>query len=273
MNKEVFSINFIRGSFCFFLSLVSQFIIGSFIWSLCNNIDYFHEEKKLNLSLIVPIEEQQIQEPQKEILHMEEIEDNEIKPVEMTLDKILPVDPFEETRLMEEPVIPKPEPAPIKKKKEIRKEAPKIVKPELKEVAVESVKPQQETVIETKQVSIQEPVKVEEKKQVPKTVSKPVLTKSQMNENSKYLSKVMKIFEKNKVYPSNARAMHIEGKIIVSFCIDKDGKTNNVSAKTKNPKILATAAEELVRNSRLPAPPSHWDVSAKIELPITYKLR
>ena len=94
-----------------------------------------------------------------------------------------------------------------------------------------------------------------------------------MNENSKYLSKVMKIFDKNKNYPSNARAMHIEGKIIVSFSISKDGKTNNVSAKTKDPRVLASAAEELVRKSRLPAPPSHWDVSAKIELPITYKLK
>ena len=83
----------------------------------------------------------------------------------------------------------------------------------------------------------------------------------------------MKVFEKNKVYPSSARRSYKEGKIVVSFCIDKNGRTGNVKAKTTEPKVLAEAAEELVKKSVLPPPPAHWDSSAKIELPITYKLR
>ena len=273
MSKTVLSLGFIKCSFCLLLSFLTQFTIGSFIWTLCNNININRNEKKLNVSLMIPLlEEEQHQELPKELLHMPEIEETEIKPLEMTMDEILPLDQFEEPRIMEEPVIPKIEPpAPKKKKKEIRKEAPKIVKPEIKEVFVETSKPIQENIVEPKQVSIPAPVK--EKKQIPTASPKPTLTKSQQNENSKYLSKVMKIFEKNKVYPKNARAMHIEGKIIISFRIDKDGKTSDVSAKTKEPKILANAAEELVRKSKLPPPPSHWDTSSKIELPISYKLR
>lgn len=274
MMKEVSKISdIIKVVFCFLISFVSQFVIGSFIWSLCNNIDYYPNEKKINLSLIIPLEEQQTQELPKEILHLPELEQNELKPLEMTVDEILPIDPFEQPRLMEEPVVPKIEKTPPKKKKEIRKEAPKIVKEEIKEVAVETTKPTQEVVVESKPVSLPVSVQVNEQKQIPSVVPKPILSKSQLNENSKYLSKVMKIFEKNKLYPNNARAMHIEGKIIVSFCIDKTGKTSSIAAKTKNPKVLSEAAEDLVRKSKLPAPPSHWDSSAHIELPITYKLR
>ena len=276
MSKTVSSLGFIKCSFCLLLSFLTQFTIGSFIWTLCSNISINRNEKKLNVSLMIPLieekEEQQYQDLPKELLHMPEIEETEIKPLEMSIDEILPLDQFEEPRIMEEPVIPKIEPpAPKKKKKEIRKEAPKIVKPEMKEVFVETSKPIQGNILEPKQVSIPAPVK--EKKLIPTASPKPVLTKSQQNENSKYLSKVMKIFEKNKVYPKNARAMHVEGKIIISFRIDKDGKTSDVSAKTKEPKVLANAAEELVRKSELPTPPSHWDTKTKIELPISYKLR
>ena len=257
-----------------FLSMTIQLLIGSAIWQLCNNIEKTRNENKLNLDLMVPVEpEEKIEHnlPQ-EVLHLPEMEDVKLEAVEMTVDEILPVDPFEIPRLMEEPVIPKIEPAP-KKKKEVRKEAPKIIKPEKKEVLVECIKKPEEVVTKEIPVSITTPVPVEEKKQVAQTPSKPVLTKAQLNENSKYLAKVMKIFEKNKVYPTNARATHVEGKIIVSFCIDMNGNTNNVVAKTTNPKVLANAAEELVRKSRLPVPPKHWETSARIELPITYKLR
>ena len=272
MNSEALDIKTQHSFFYLILSFLIQFCIGSSIWTLCSNISNERLEKKLNISLIIPEEEQIQQKPPQEIVHLPEIDENEIKPVEMTVEEIIPVDPFEQPRIMEMPEIPKEKPLPKKEKKVIRKDAPKIVEPQKEEKPVIE-QPRTEVVKPVEPVSIQAPLPVKEKKQIQTTVSKPVLTKAQVNENSKYLAKVMKIFEKNKVYPSDARVRHLEGKIIVSFCIDKNGNTSSIKAKTANPKILADAAVELVKKSKLPPPPSHWDVSAHIELPITYKLR
>ncbi len=263
----------IQNSFIFFaLSVFIQFGIGASIWNLCSSINTNKAEKKLNVSLILPVEEQIQPEINKEVLQKPEIDESEIKPIEMTLDEILPVDPFEQPRIMEIPKIPKEKPLPKKEKKIIRKEAPKIVEPD-KKVVQEVTEAKTEVVQPVKEVSITSPIPVKEKKQTPAVVSKPVLTKAQIDENSKYLAKVMKVFEKNKVYPSSARRSYKEGRIIVSFCINENGRTSKVKAKTAEPKVLAEAAEELVRKSVLPIPPKHWDFSAKVELPITYKLR
>ena len=272
MNTNRANINLQNTLVYFALSVFIQFAIGASIWNLCNSINANKTEKQINVSLILPMEEQIQLELNKELLQKPEIEENEIKPIEMTLDEILPVDPFEQPRLMEIPEIPKEKPLPKKEKKQIRKEAPKIVEPEKKEVQ-EVTETKSEVVQPVEEVSVTAPTPVKEKKQVQTTVSKPILTKAQVNENSKYLAKVMKIFEKNKVYPSDARLRHLEGKIVVSFCIDKNGNTSSIKAKTANPKILAEAAVELVKKSKLPPPPSHWDISSHIELPITYKLR
>ena len=254
------------------ISFLMQFFIGSSIWTLCSSINTDRIEKKLNISLVIPDEEQIAQKMPQEITHLPEIEEQEIKQVEMTVDDIIPVDPFEQPRLMEIPEIPKEKPLPKKEKKKKRKEAPKIIEPKKEEIPV--VDEQKVNVTQpVKPVSVQTTIPEKEKKQVITAISKPVITKAQINENSKYLAKVMKIFEKNKVYPSDARFRHIEGKIVVSFCIDKNGNTSNIKAKTVKPKILADAAVELVKKSKLPAPPAHWEVSAHIELPITYKLR
>lgn len=272
MNSDVVNIKTYHSFFYFILSFLIQFCIGSTIWTLCSRVDSDRLEKKLNISLIIPEEEQIEQKPLQEIVHLPEIEENEIKPVEMTVDEIMPVDPFEQPRIMEMPEIPKEKPLPKKEKKVIRKEAPKIVEPKKEEKTVVE-QPKTEVVKPVETVSIQAPLPVKEKKQTPAIVSKPVLTKAQIDENSKYLAKVMKVFEKNKVYPSSARRNNKEGRIIVSFCIDENGRTSKVKAKTAEPKVLAEAAEDLVRKSVLPFPPKHWDFSAKVELPITYKLR
>jgi TonB family protein len=272
MNSEAINIKTQHSFFYLILSFLIQFSIGSSIWSLCSSVNTDRVEKKLNVLLIQPQEEQKEPIIKQEIIHLPEIEEKEINPIEMTIDEIVPVDPFEQPRIMEMPEIPKEKPLPKKEKKVVRKEAPKIVEPKKEERPV-TEQTKTEVAKQVEPVSVQTPVPVKEKKQVHPVVTKPVLTKSQINENSKYLAKVMKIFEKNKIYPSDARVRHIEGKIVVSFCIDKNGNTSSIKAKTTNPKILADAAVELVKKSKLPPPPSHWDVSAHIELPITYKLR
>ena len=94
-----------------------------------------------------------------------------------------------------------------------------------------------------------------------------------MNENSKYLAKVMKILEKGKKYSEEARRRNLEGKIIVSFSITREGKTERVKAKTLVPKELADSAEKLIRDAKLPAPPSSWPVGSLVEIPISYKIK
>ncbi len=272
MNSEAINIKTQHSFFYLVLSFLIQFCIGASIWTLCNSITTERLEKKLNVSLIIPEDEHKEQIIKQEIIHLPEIEENEINPVEMSIDEIIPVDPFEQPRIMEMPEIPKEKSLPKKEKKQIRKEAPKIIEPKKEEKPLVE-QPKTEIVKPVESVSVQTPLPVKEKKQAPTVVTKPILTKAQVNENSKYLAKVMKIFEKNKVYPSDARVRHVEGKIVVSFCIDKNGKTSSIKAKTVNPKILADAAVDLVKKSKLPPPPAHWDVSAHIELPITYKLR
>jgi outer membrane biosynthesis protein TonB len=272
MNSDLHNFELKNRLLFFLISLFMQFFIGSTIWKLCSITNKVRDEKTLNISLIMPVGDEIKQELPKDIIHLPELDNNEIIQKEMSVEEIIPDNPFEMPRLMEEPVIPKIEPTPKKKKKEIRKEAPKIVKQEVKEVFEETTKPN-EVVEETKPVTITTSVTIEKKQQISTTQPRPVLTKAQINENSKYLSKVMKIFEKNRVYPKNARFSHTEGKIIVSFCIDKNGNTSKVVAKTKEPKILSLAAEELVKKSKLPPPPAHWETSSHIELPITYKLR
>ncbi|MBQ2593119.1 MAG: energy transducer TonB [Candidatus Riflebacteria bacterium] len=272
MNSEAINIKTQHSFFYLVLSFLIQFCIGASIWTLCNSINTERLEKKLNVSLIIPEDEHKEQIIKQEIIHLPEIEENEINPVEMSIDEIIPVDPFEQPRIMEMPEIPKEKSLPKKEKKQIRKEAPKIIEPKKEEKPLVE-QPKTEIVKPVESISVQTPLPVKEKKQAPTVVTKPILTKAQVNENSKYLAKVMKIFEKNKVYPSDARVRHVEGKIVVSFCIDKNGKTSSIKAKTVNPKILADAAVDLVKKSKLPPPPAHWDVSAHIELPITYKLR
>ena len=251
-----------------------QLCLGAFIWELCTNINNRREENKLNLALIVPIEEEVVQETIKEVMLLPEPEPQEMQPNEMALDEIIPIDPFEQPMIIEKPVIPKEEPKPQKKPKAIRKDSPKIVKEEKKEEIVEELPKHSDQVInETKSVSLPTEQHQKEAKPIPvKRISKP-LTQRQQNENSKYLAKIMKIFEKNKVYPVNARFNHIEGKILISFCIDESGKTSKITVITKNPAILADAAEEIVKKAKLPPPPKHWDIKNRIELPINYNLR
>ncbi len=265
----------IKNKFFFLiLSVFIQLFLGAFVWKFCTNVNSNKEENKLNLSLIVPLEEEVVKEPIREILHLPEQDNTEIKPIEMSLEEIIPIDPFNKPMINEMSEIPKLEPIQKNKKKEIRKEAPKIIKEEKKEEIIEVASNSSSIdYVKTETVSVPIEIPVKKEKQIPVKQTVKTLTKAQQNETSKYLSKIMKIFEKNKKYPDKARVNHIEGKILVSFCIDNSGRTSNVKANTQEPSILAKAAEELVKKSVLLNPPKHWNINSRIELPIIYKLK
>ena len=114
MNSEAINIKTQHSFFYLVLSFLIQFCIGASIWTLCNSINTERLEKKLNVSLIIPEDEHKEQIIKQEIIHLPEIEENEINPVEMSIDEIIPVDPFEQPRIMEMPEIPKEYRAKIK---------------------------------------------------------------------------------------------------------------------------------------------------------------
>lgn len=256
---------FIRGSASFFLGLLAQFLVCTMLWQFCCCNEKNLENKRLNVQLILPVDE--IEEPlDRKSLFKDEEENLEMLQTLQEPELIIPDDPFEQQPIMEKPVIPETPKPEIKKKK--------IVKQETKKVEIVNPEPKPVEITET-QPAIPVPQEVKKVQTEPKTAAapKPVLTKAQINENSKYLSRVMKIFEKNKKYPENARRRHLEAKIIVAFAITKDGRTENVKARTATPKELADAAEQLIKDAKLPTPPSCWPIGASVEIPISYKIK
>lgn len=233
---------------------------------MCSETGVTPDNKLLNIVLSNPIQEPKLEESKELINLPEEKIDFVGEPIDFQSDEILPDNPFLNEKQEEKPVIPEKI---IKKEKKKEKPTEKVI-PLKKEL----VMPEVVTSVKDS-TKIERPETAENKNTAVEQVStsKTVLTKEQQDENSKYLAKVLKIFEKNKKYPSEARKRNLQGKIIVAFSIGTDGTTSNVVAKTVTPEQLANAAEELVRKTKLPSPPEHWKSSAIIELPIVYKLR
>lgn len=249
------------------LSFSAQFIVCTLIWKFCYGNDINVHSRQMNVQLILPVDEVDEFTIQKKSIEPEEVQLEMIQKLHET-EQIIPENPFETPLKMEKPVI-------IEKKKPEVKEKPVARKPEEKKVIDKPVEPLKDIVAEVKTVvPVGQPseMPVEEKRQ---TVSapKPVLTKAQMNENSKYLAKVMKILEKGKKYSEEARRRNLEGKIIVSFSITREGKTERVKAKTLVPKELADSTEKLIRDAKLPTPPASWPIGSLVEIPISYKIK
>lgn len=271
MSKSMESSNLIISPISFFssftLALGLQFFLCVSIWHFCGSINNFPEIKKLNLSLISPSPEEIPMIVENNIIVKEEnFIEPIIEPTALEIEKVLPEDPFEVPMKMDIPVIPKPVEKKIPKPKPVAKKI-EVPKPKVVETVSENIEIKEQLQVPSSMVS-----KAESSERAVSN-AKVILTKSQLDENSKYLTKVMAIFSKNKTYPPEARRQHMEGKIMISFAISKDGRTERVKAKTSQPKLLVTAAEELIKNSKLPKPPKSWLFDYIIEIPISYKLR
>lgn len=264
-----------RAILSFVVSITCLLFICDRLWVFCHS-NNTRQEKRICIELVIPSEEALTEEvpmeENKPVIKMPDIElemlQSNMEPEEISVDN-----PFEKPMILEKPVIVE-----TPKKKKVVKEKVDKSKEKKKEIIDKNIEKteivQSDKVNDVAPQNVQSIQPKEEKSKTSSSIKKaPVLTKAQMNENSRYLAKIMKIFEKNKKYPDDARRRHLEGKIFVSFCVDKEGKTGKVLAKTEKPKELVMAAVELIKKSKLPIPPDCWPIKSSIEIPILYKLR
>lgn len=128
------------------------------------------------------------------------------------------------------PLPKKPDPKPVEKKivKKIKKPLPKnppkekIVKPKPpKEVPP---KPIESEMVASKAVDeVIKPVQVEQKSQLVKQTTSPVVIFDLEKERENYFAQVHELIDKNKIYPKLAQKRNIEDRVVVSFVISKDG--------------------------------------------------
>lgn len=79
---------------------------------------------------------------------------------------------------------------------------------------------------------------------------------------------------KNIKYPIRAREKNIEGKVMVSFVVDKNGKITDVKAKNDIGGGCKEEAERIIRNSSKwnPAKQRGKSVKTRLTIPIVFKL-
>lgn len=90
---------------------------------------------------------------------------------------------------------------------------------------------------------------------------------------SPYLQKIYRIIEKNKRYPAEAKQRGLNGKVLVSFSINADGRVSNASAQNTVAPELQQAALKLLAGQRFPQPPAEWNTQSRINMTINYSIR
>lgn len=83
-----------------------------------------------------------------------------------------------------------------------------------------------------------------------------------------HLEEIRKLINENTYYPRSARLRGLEGEIIVSFCIKKDGLVKDIKVINKNNETLSNAAMKTIKRIRFPKP----EIEIEINVPIVYKL-
>ena len=187
-----------------------------------------------------------------------------------------------------EKVIKKPTP-PKKKRKPPKKVKKKVVKKPIKKrappkkiVPVKKAPPiVKEKIIETEVV--EEPV-VEEPKEVVVTPTEPVtLTPAIVKKIAapavtaedayvqKHIAEIMVLLRENLYYPRMARKRHMEGKVVVSFTLLKNGKIIDIKIVEAKKKLLGKAAVTTIERLRgkFPLP----DETLHLKVPIMYRLK
>jgi TonB family protein len=87
--------------------------------------------------------------------------------------------------------------------------------------------------------------------------------------SSSYLALVLQLLEANKVYPYSARRRGLEGEVLLSFVIERDGRPKKIEASGAHA-FLVDAARESIRRAS-PFPPPEGDVF-EASLTISYRL-
>lgn len=86
---------------------------------------------------------------------------------------------------------------------------------------------------------------------------------------------VMRRLERFRSYPAAARALRIEGVVVVQATIAEDGKVLGTRLRRScgNPDLDAEALATFSRARRLPAPPAYLPSPLQVDLPVAFSLR
>jgi len=86
----------------------------------------------------------------------------------------------------------------------------------------------------------------------------------------KNLSKIRKLIEENIYYPRKARRKHIEGEVILKFCITKNGEIEKLNVVSSSSDILTHAAKQVIIMIENQLPKPKEDIT--ITIPLNYRL-
>ena len=182
---------------------------------------------------------------------------------------------------------------PSSKPKEIVKNTQKV-KPKIKKIVKKAKRKIQKTVKKTipkrvikKKIVKKEIKKVQKKEQVKlvQTMTKKIIQKEKpLTDNAnplknviknEYLSKIKSHIEKYKKYPRRAKRLNQQGKVVVSFKIEKNGQIKDIEIKSRCPfKKLNIAAINILKEIAQfdPIPNELNKNSWDIEVPISYSI-
>lgn len=88
-----------------------------------------------------------------------------------------------------------------------------------------------------------------------------------------YLASLYQQIQKSRKYPARARRRGISGMVAVRFCVNHQGKAENIEVDDKGLTDLGRAALRLLESQIFAAPPPGWDTNSVIEFEINYSLR
>ncbi|MEW6712171.1 MAG: TonB family protein [Candidatus Riflebacteria bacterium] len=93
------------------------------------------------------------------------------------------------------------------------------------------------------------------------------------DENLIFLEQVRKTLLKSQVFPASARRRNITGVVLLQFQLDQNGRVIKTSSSGNAHSTLKKAAIDLLKSVRFPIPPTGWQSSYKIEIPVKYSLK
>ncbi|MCU7834092.1 MAG: TonB family protein [gamma proteobacterium symbiont of Taylorina sp.] len=191
----------------------------------------------------------------------------EPRPEPQKVEKIIPPEPVQkkpQPRVTKE-IKPKTNPKPKPKKK--KKPVPKVKKNKPKP-PVKAIKPvrKQKTVSQNINPTTQKIVKPSP---VVSTADPLLIKKTRIS----YQALLMRHIEVHKYYPRSARKRKIQGKVLVSFSLLKDGQIKNLSINGKR-SILKKASQKAVNQALpMPAPPKNIPLPMEVKFHMDYFLK
>lgn len=115
---------------------------------------------------------------------------------------------------------------------------------------------------------------IDQKEQVPHTLSVPKETADLDSQRAAYLQKVSILIDRQKNYPLMARKSRQQGTTLMAFTLTRDGLLNSCQVKQSSGyRLLDRAAEKAVRKVRLfPPPPVFLDEQSIFQVAIGFQL-